>query len=393
MRLGVSLLAAASVAAILVVAGTAASRTSALTPLARLTLHSSATRHFEYVAPDQEVDVYDADHGWKLVQKIKLPGIKGIRGLAANPKTHTLYVSFGGDGGENGNGSVFAYDLLRGQTTWHRDLPTGVDSMVVSPDGKRMYMPTGELSPGDAWLVLDARSGKILQTLHGGPGPHNTVLGLSGKKVYLAAAHYPYLVVANALTGKVIRKVGPMVGGVRPFAINGRETLSYTAETGFLGFQVGDLRTGKVLYTVPVKGFTWNRATFAPSTPSHGVSLSPNEREVYVVDAPNSYVHVFDVTGVPGSAPRQVADIKLRSPFVGEEQGCAYDCHKSGWVRHSLDGKYVYVGDSGDVISTKTRRIVATLPAMRNSRKMIEVDWRRGKPVAATSRYGIGHVR
>jgi hypothetical protein len=120
-----------------------------------------------------------------------------------------------------------------------------------------------------------------------------------------------YLVVARASDGKVLKRVGPLYSGVRPFTINGRQTLGFTTATGFLGFQVSSLRTGKVLYTVPIKDFNWNPRTFGPSAPSHGISLSPNEKEVWVIDAPNGYVHVFDVTGLPAKPPRQVADIAL----------------------------------------------------------------------------------
>jgi hypothetical protein len=36
---------------------------------------------------------------------------------------------------------------------------------------------------------------------------------------------------------------------------------------------------------------------------------------------------------------------------------------------------------------------VAYLPTLRNTRKMLEIDWRGGVPVATTSRQGVGYVR
>jgi DNA-binding beta-propeller fold protein YncE len=181
---------------------------------------------------------------------------------------------------------------------------------------------------------------------------------------------------------------------VRPFTINGAQTLAFTTATGFLGFQVSSLVTGRVLYTVDLGdyGFTWNRSTFEPSAPSHGISLSPDEREVYVVDVPNSIVHVFDVRGLPASPPRHVSDIQLRHLLVGDESGCAADCLRDAWLQHSRDGRYVYVGDSGDVIATRTHRVVTFLPALRNTLKSLEIDWRLGLPVATTSRTGLGYV-
>jgi len=185
--------------------------------------------------------------------------------------------------------------------------------------------------------------------------------------------------------------VGPLLSGVRPFTVNGAETTAYTTATGFLGFQVSSLRSGRVLYTENFgPRFTFDSSSFVPTAPSHGISLSPNSRRLWVIDAPNNYVHVFDVSGVPARSPRRVADLRLRHALSGSEAGCAYDCLRDGWLQHSLDGCLVLVGDSGDVFSTTSRRIVAFLPALRQTRKFIEIDWRGGHPVATSTRSSFG---
>ena len=357
------------------------------------TAHSGRTHHYEYVFPDRGMVVYDIDRGHRVVETVRFPQAAGIRGVGMSARLHLLFISFGGDGGGEGNGSMLAYDLVQGRIRWQWSYRTGIDSFAVSRDGRRIFMPTGELSGGDEWRIISAATGQPLRTIHGGTGPHNTVAGLDGKRVYLGGRNSQYLVVVRASDGRVLGRVGPLYSGVRPFTVNGRQTLAFTTATGFLGFQVSSLRTGRVLYTVPIKRFTWNPRTFGTSAPSHGISLSPNEKEVWVIDAPNSYVHVFDVTGLPAKPPRQVADIALPHKLVGDENPCAYDCLKAGWLQHGRNGRFVYVGDSGDVISTVTRRAVAFLPALHDSRKSLEVDWRRGRPVFTTTRTGLGYVR
>jgi hypothetical protein len=174
-----------------------------------------------------------------------------------------------------------------------------------------------------------------------------------------------------------------------PFTVNGTDTLAYTTATHFIGFQVSSIATGKALFTVPVPGFSLPAEFTGP--PSHGISLSPDEQRLYVMDAPNDYVHVFDVSGLPASAPTLLANIKLSSRS-GEESPCAYDCGKSGWLQASRDGRYVFVGDTGDVIDTGTLAIVKTLPPLAETRQLLEVDWAAGLPTATTSRYGLGYV-
>ncbi|MGI8559442.1 MAG: YncE family protein [Solirubrobacteraceae bacterium] len=350
--------------------------------------------HYLYVFPDQAMYVYDIDHRHRPVQRVALPGVRGIRGVVVSPRTDTLYLSYGEDGGPGTAGSLLAYNLLTGAVTWRRTYPFGVDSMAISDSGARIYMPDGELSSDGVWMVIDAHSGAVVGRIDAGKGPHNTVVGLSGKSVYLGGRNYPYLDVASTATDRVFRRIGPLRSSVRPFTINGTETLAYTTATGFLGFQVSSINTGRVLYTDSFgPRFQYDPATFSPSAPSHGISLAPNERQLWVMDAPNGFVHVFDVAGVPRRPPLRVADIKLAHPLIGAEAGCSYDCARDGWLLHSRSGCYVYVGDSGDVIDTATRRAVAFLPPLRNSRKFLEIDWRNGKPVSTTSRSGLGYVR
>jgi len=227
--------------------------------------------------------------------------------------------------------------------------------------------------------VISPSTGKVTGTILAGWGPHETIVGLDGKDVYLGGVDTPYLEVANTSTGSVVRKVGPLHGpGVRPFTINASQTVAFTTSWGFLGFQVSSVETEKVLYSVSPPGFRFDPAF---GIPDHGISLSPDGRQLHLVDTPNGYLHVFAVGGLPRSAPRDIADIKLAHPTAGGDS----------WLQHSRDGRYVYVGRSGDVIDTASRKIVAYLPPLQTTTEFIEIDWRGGRPVAATSRYAVGY--
>jgi hypothetical protein len=348
--------------------------------------------HYEYVFPSGSIDVYDIDNRGILVKHVSLPTSAGVRGTVASAATGMLYISYGTNRGSGG--SLLKYNLMTDKVVWVKRYPFGIDSMSISPHGNTIYMPTGEQASGGVWKVIDADSGNVTGAIDtGARGPHNTVVSSDGACVYLGPRYTNYLVMASTSTNRVIRKIGPVggVGGVRPFTINGTQSLAFIALTGFLGFQVGDIHTGKILYTVPVRGFP--SIGRAASAPSHGISLSPDEREIYLMDSINRYVHVFDVTGLPGSAPRQVADIHLVGTLSGKEKPCAYDCVKDGWLHHSRDGRYVFVGDSGDVIDTTLRKTAMMLPELANSRKEIEIDFENGLPLptwAMNNRSSIG---
>lgn len=346
--------------------------------------------HYFYVFPDHSLYVYDIDNNFQLVQQISFPTTDGGRGIIADPARGYLYLSFHGDGGIHGNGSILKYDLIHNIIVWSKDYSFGIDSGAITPDGNTIYMPDGEASYDGTWHLINTSDGSVSGSIFTvtGNAAHNTIVGFADQRVYLGGLNNSTFFVASTSTNKVIEQIGSLKGGVRPFTINGSESLVFTTHTGFLGFQVSDLIAGKLLYTVPVNGFT----APAGSTSSHGISISPDEKELYVIDTPNSYVHVFDISGLPGTAPKQVADIQLFQPMSGSESPCLYDCGKEGWLQHIGDGRYVVVGDSGEIIDTTTRKMALYLDPVNNTRKFLEIDWQNGVPIFTTTREGMGYI-
>jgi len=163
-------------------------------------------------------------------------------------------------------------------------------------------------------------------------------------------------------------------GGLVPFTsdtltvTDEQHDAMYVTQRGLLGFRVIDLRNGETRFVIHFKGFTWNRR-FGPNPPSHGLSLAPDRPELWVLDAPNSTLHVFDVSALPEQPPRHVEDVRLTRTMSG-----------AGSLVRSADGRFIYVGDDGDVIDTKTREPVANLDALQKSRVALEVDWVDGHP-------------
>ena len=344
---------------------------------------------YEYVFPDRQIDVFEARPPFTLVERVRVDALHSLRGVAVDPRTATLYASVGGNGGASGRGGLLAFDLRRNRLLWRRRFPTGTDSLAISRDGRTLYVPEGEKTMDDIWYVVHAANGSITARIHAAPGPHNTIVAPDGRFVYLGPRNSRYLVVASTRTNDVVKRVGPLKPGVRPFTVDEKRELAYTTATGFLGFQVSSLATGRLLYTVPIR-FPWHHS---PSTPSHGISLTPDGQQLAVIDVPNSYVHVFDVSHVPEQPPRHIADIRLPASMRGKESPCGGDCGRAGWLQHSLDGHYLWVADDGDVISTRTNRVIAYVQALANSRYLFELDWRGTSPVRTSSRSGIAYDR
>jgi hypothetical protein len=203
-------------------------------------------------------------------------------------------------------------------------------------------------------------------------------LKLPGAKGISAAARLEDGIAVRADSGVYtvdLRNVAVRRGGVAPFwspiltLPDEERHVMYVTRRGFLGFRVLSVPMAVWLYDVRFRGFRWN-PKFGPNPPSHGLSLAPDRPELWVLDAPNSTVHVFDVSAVPRNGPRRVEDVRLTKTMDG-----------TGSLQHSADGRWVYAGDAGDVIDTRTRRPVVNLDALRDSRVQLEVDWVNGRPV------------
>jgi hypothetical protein len=349
-----------------------------------------AVHHYEYAVSDGNLFVYDLDNNFQLVKQVSLPQVVSVRGIGAAINSRMLYVVYGHTGGSTGTGSLMAYNLLTDTVVWTKAYPFGVDSFALTPDGKTIYLPDGVTSGDGIWYVVEAATGNVTGSIDTGKlGPHNTIVSLDGTAVFMGPRNSPYLVEGSTSSNTVVGSSGPLLNGVGPFTINGKHTLAFIAPKNNLAFQVSDTASGVVLFTLNVPGFS-NIAGF---TANHGISLSPDEKEIYLIDARNQDVHVFDVSGLPVTQPALVASIPLATGITGNESPCSSQCTREGWLHHSRDGRYVFVGDSGDVIDTTLRQIVGTVPALRNERHgILEIDWQNGVPVSTTTHYGLGYV-
>jgi DNA-binding beta-propeller fold protein YncE len=316
--------------------------------------------------------VFDIDRGHTFLKRIETPASRqpkpeAIKGICANATTQRLFLST--------PTKLYCLHLGTNQPVWERAPRGGCDRMSMTPDGRQLYVPSLE---GPHWNVVDAATGDIVRKIETGSGSHNTVCSLDGAQAYLAGLRSPLLTVWDTHSQKVANRVGPFGGSIRPFTVNAAKTRCFVTVNDLLGFEVGDLQTGKLLHRVQVSGFQ-KGPTRRHGCPSHGVGLTPDESEIWVCDAANSRVHVFDATSIP---PRQTASIQLRE--------------QPGWVTFSVDGRFAYPS-TGDVVDTRTKKIIAGLrdEAGRevHSEKLLEVDLKDGMAIRAGDQFGLGRVR
>jgi DNA-binding beta-propeller fold protein YncE len=315
--------------------------------------------------------VFDINNGHKFVKRIKTSGYhpdktpSNVKGIAVSIPLNSIYVST--------LESLQRIDLATDKIIWEKFIEGGCDRMSISPDGKTMYLPSLEK---DIWNVVDCETGNVIKKLDGFKRAHNTLYGPSGNAVYLADIGNPWVYVASTKENEVTKKVGPFSNFVRPFTVNAKESKVFATVDDLLGFEVGDLNTGAKLAQVVVEG--WEKGPVRRhGNPSHGIGLTPDEKEIWLCDGHNMRMHVFSST----PPYQQLTTIPLQD--------------MPGWITFSLDGKYAYPS-SGEVIDVKTRKVLTVLQDefYNNvaSEKMVEIHFDGNKAIKAGDQFGIGRA-
>ncbi|GAC1569515.1 MAG: hypothetical protein NVS3B8_17100 [Chitinophagaceae bacterium] len=313
--------------------------------------------------------VFDINNHHRFVKRIFLQGLhpngkpSNVKGIAASVPLNSVFVST--------LESLQRIDLATGKIIWEKAFDKGCDRMSISPDGLTMYLPALE---SNIWNVVDCKTGTILKKIDGFKRSHNTLYGLSGNFVYLDDIGSPWLFIADAKKHELVKKIGPFENNIRPFTINAKETLVYVTVDGLLGFEVGDVKSGAKTVHRTVEGWE-NGPVRRHGNPSHGIGLTPDEKELWVCDGHNMRLHIFSAM-----APyQQLTTIPVQD--------------MPGWITFTLNGKYAYPS-SGEVIDVKTRKVLTTLKDEFNnsvaSEKMLELQFSGNKLVRAGDQFGMG---
>ncbi len=315
--------------------------------------------------------VYDMGDDYKLIKRIPTGSLddKGhpsnVKGICVSLATQCVYVST--------IKSLMCISLKTDKLVWEKEYKKGCDRMAISPDGLTIYQSSFE---NDVWYVVNARDGEILNHIILNSKAHNTIYAPDGKAVYLEGLASPYLTVVNPkdLTKNYVN-IGPFSAPIRPFTINGKQSLVFANVNDLLGFEIGDLKTGKMIQRVEIQGFSKGMIK-RHGCPSHGIGLTPNEKELWVADGANQRMHVFDATQMP---PKQLTSIALRD--------------QPGWITFSLDGRFAFPS-TGEVIDVATKKIIKSLSDEKGdivqSEKVVEIHFKKGVAVKKGDQFGLG---
>jgi DNA-binding beta-propeller fold protein YncE len=325
--------------------------------------------------------VLDARNHYNFVKRIPTWDVPASRnpeqvaGVTASPATQMIYVA--------ARGRLGAIDLGTEKMVW-QNVYDGqcCERPQIAPDGSFMYVGS-DLK--DFWYVVNPRTGELITKVRSplSPNAHNLNLSADGKTAFMSP-NGKVMAIADTATHTLTKTI-TFPDNIRVFVLNHDSSLIYSNLNNLLGFVIADVKTGKILHTVEVQGFGWPenwnitpRPRIPHGCPSHGIALLNDEKEVWLSDGLNNYIHIFDNTKMP---PRQIGNIKTN--------GGAY------WMTPSVDGKLVYAS-SGDVIDIATRKIVAQLKdeygRVMHSEKLQDMVFTEGKLTQVSNQFANGAI-
>jgi YVTN family beta-propeller protein len=272
-------------------------------------------------------------------------------GLVATKDQKQLFLTVENTEGEEGE--LVWFDPATDRITKRMKVGPRPNQLACTPDGKIAYVPCDDAS----WWVIDTVNAKVIKKIATGGRPHNTLCSPDGKRMYLGPKGSYHVLIADAVEHKLIGEI-PTSDAPRPIALSKDEKRLYANVDTLIGFEVADVAKRKVIHRVEAEV---PEELLRKASRSHGIGLTPDEKEIWMCDVFHDRAYVFDNTTEP---PKQIATIVMK--------GGGY------WMCFSPDGKYCYmserIGDTVAVIETAKRKVVARIDVGKSPKRLLVVD-------------------
>ena len=294
--------------------------------------------------------VLDASAGYSFVKRISLQNLPAsiepaeVSAMMADPVTNMIYIST--------RGKLIAMDLATDKIVWENSYEVGTccERGQVTPDGLTLEVGS---NLKNFHRVIDAWTGVVKGIIQTPKSMFNHNMGMSadGKTVF-DAPNGITMTVADMATMKATHTI-TFDDHVRVFVLNHDASRVYANLNNLLGFEIADAKTGKIIKRVEAPSEIWkakwadpNLHFYGHGAPQHGIALTPDESEIWVPDAINNQMLIYENEGQDNWKLNPAKTIKTE--------------HSSGWITMGLDGK-IALSSSGDIIDVKSHKIISQL--------------------------------
>ena len=225
---------------------------------------------------------------------------------------------------------------------------------AATPDGRFVGVPIRDGNSVDIVDMAEKRVVKVLPI----KVPHNCYNAGSNENLFVSSMGGHEIDVIDLKKLEYSGKI-PVGGIPRPYAVTRDGKTIYVALTDLHGFVVASIPERKVIARVNLPPAPPSTCALEPHTPTHGLELSPDGKELWVTSLGDGGVYVYDI-----------ATRKL-SPEI-HTGACP------NWITFSPDGRYCCVSNSGSddcsVIDTRSRHEVARIKVGKGPKRLLAIN-------------------
>ena len=203
-------------------------------------------------------------------------------------------------------------------------MPGRPNQCAVTPNGKFVAVP---IFDGDSVQIVDAESMKILKTLPV-KMPHNCLNTGNNEHIFVTSIKGNQVNMIDLRTLEYMAEI-PVGGVPRPIAVDRQEKNMYVALSDFHGFVIVDIPSRKVVHKVEFPALPPN-TDLRPllNTATHGLTLTPDGKELWAASVPTGNVFVYDVPSAKVASAIAVGQLP-------------------NWITFSPDGRYACITNTG----------------------------------------------
>ncbi|MBV9181841.1 MAG: hypothetical protein JO356_11055 [Acidobacteria bacterium] len=273
---------------------------------------------------------------------------EGVHGICAPADGRTVFVTVESE-----------HNLKIIDTTTNavvKSIPlTGRPNQCAStPDGHYVAVPIRDRDSVD---IVDMKEKKVVKAL---PVriPHNSYNSGSNQQMFVSSMGDHEIDIIDLRKMAYVKKL--QVDGIpRPYAVSKDGNTLYSALTDLHGFVIVNIPEDKMSARVELPPAPPVHCALEPHTPTHGLALSPDDRELWVTSLAASGVYVYDVAKKALSAEIPTGECP-------------------NWITVSPDGGYIAVSNSASddcsIIDAHTRQEIGRVKVGKGPKRLLALE-------------------
>lgn len=289
-----------------------------------------------------DITVIDLDT-FKVIRDIKVGA--AVHGLCAPADGRRVFTTI------ESEHNLKSIDTATGKIVDTIPLDGRPNQCAATPDGRFVAVP---IRDGNKVEIADMTLHRIVKILSI-KVPHNCFNAGSNTGMYVSSMGSDEVDLIDLKKMDYAAKI-PVGGVPRPYAVSSDQNTMYVALSDFHGFAIASIPGRKVIRRVELPPAPPSKCALEPHTPTHGLALSPDGRELWVTSLGDDGIYVYSV------GTKKIS----HKIAVGS---CP------NWIAFSPDGRYCAVSNSSSddcsIIDTRTRREAARVKVGHGPKRLL----------------------